>query len=148
MKLTQDLKEFVELLISENVQYLVIGGWAYNRFSEPRFTGDVDFFISTNNLNQIALRRALVRFGLEQYLPPENNPLFEKKILMFGRPPHRIDLISEIDGVTFDEAWNEKEEDFIDGLKIFFISKRLLIKNKKAAKRDKDLLDVKNLESD
>jgi len=147
MKLSQDLREFIELLISENVQYLLIGGWAYNRYSEPRFTGDIDFFVSTSPDNQLALRRVLVKFGLSQFLPGEDKSLFEKKILMFGRPPHRIDLISEIAGVEFLEAWAERESDILDGLTVFFLSKNLLIKNKKAAGRDKDLLDVKNLES-
>jgi len=125
----------------------VIGGWAYNRYSEPRFTGDIDFFVSTSSDNQIALRKVLTKFGLAKFLPPEDKPLFEKKILMFGRPPHRIDLISEIAGVKFLEAWVEKENEMLDGLNLFFLSKKLLIKNKKSAGRDKDLLDVKNLEA-
>ncbi len=124
----------------------MIGGWAYNRYGEPRFTGDIDFFVSTSNENQLALRAVLNTFGLGSFLPPPEKSLFEKKILMFGRPPTRIDLISEIAGVTFEEAWSEKEEDVLDGLTIFFLSKNLLIKNKKAAGREKDLLDVKYLE--
>ncbi len=124
----------------------MIGGWAYNRFFEPRFTGDIDFFVSTSNENQKKIRIVLNEFGLAQFLPDEDKSLFEKKILMFGRPPHRIDLISEIDGVSFDEAWKEKEEDLLEEIKVNFLSKRLLIQNKKASARDKDLLDVKNLE--
>ena len=146
MKLIQDLREFIELLTSENVRYVVIGDWAYNRYAEPRITGDIDFFVSTDQDNQRKLRRVLEEFGFGDSLPAETAPLFKKKMLMIGRPPNRIDLISEIDGVSFEEAWNEKEPGVLDGLPVLFISRSLLIRNKKATGRAKDLLDATTLE--
>ena len=125
----------------------MIGGWAYNRYAEPRFTGDIDFFVSTDTKNQQQLRVALEKFGFQSSLPPLSQPLFRKKVIMLGRPPHRIDLLSEIDGVEFQECWDDREEGLLDGLTVNFISKRLLIKNKEATGRDKDLLDAKNLKS-
>ena len=65
---------------------------------------------------------------------------------MLGRPPNRIDLISHIDGVQFEEAWTTREPGNLDNIPVQFISKKLLIQNKKAAGRDKDLLDIKILE--
>lgn len=146
MKLIKDLREFIELLNSENVRYLLIGGWALNRYVEPRFTGDIDFFVASDSDNQSRLRVVLVKFGFGDLVPPVGQPVFRKKMIMLGRPPHRIDLLSEISGVNFEEAWDSKEKDLLDGLEVNFISKSHLIANKKASSREKDILDVKLLE--
>ena len=145
MKLIQDLREFIELLNSESVRYLVIGGWAYNRYAEPRFTGDIDFFLPRDSDTEARLRRVLVTFGFGDVLPARGS-LFENDVIMLGRPPHRIDLITSIDGVEFEEAWDDKQEGNLDGISVRFISQRLLVQNKKAAARDKDLADVSMLE--
>ena len=147
MKLIQDLREFIELLNSENVQYLVIGGWAFNRYAEPRMTGDFDFFVSKSAQNEEALRSVLAKFGFKKQLPPVKRSLFSKKVLMLGVPPNRIDIISEIDGVSFAEAWPARESGLLDGLPVSFISCRHLMQNKRAAGRDKDLVDLKVLKS-
>lgn len=145
MKLIRDLHEFIELLNTENVRYLLIGGWAFNRYAEPRFTGDIDFFCSSDPENQVRLRKVLERFGFGGNLPLGN--LFEKPIIMLGRPPHRIDLIVQVDGIGFEEAWSSRESDELDGLQVPFISLEHLIRNKKAAGRPKDLADVVALET-
>lgn len=145
MKLIQDLREFIELLNQENVRYLLIGGWAYNRYAEPRTTGDIDFFIDESAENQSKLRTVLEKFGFTEVLPPANCPLFRKKIIMLGNPPNRIDLAIKIDGIKFEEAWKNKENGSLDGLPVNYISLCDLIKNKKATKREKDKLDVKML---
>ena len=147
MKLIRDLREFIELLISESVPFLVIGGGAYNRYAEPRFTGDIDLFLASDEDTEVRLRKVLRAFGFGAALPPVDRPLFEKKVIMLGRPPHRIDLITGIDGVTFAEAWLDREPATLDGLPVQFISRRHLLQNKRAAARDKDLLDVKVLEA-
>ena len=147
MKLIQDLREFIELLNLENVQYLVIGGWAFNRYAEPRMTGDFDFFVSTSAQNEAALRSVLAKFGFKKQLPPVKRSLFLKKVLMLGLPPNRIDIISGIDGVSFAEAWAARESGPLDGLPVWFISRKHLMQNKKAAARDKDLVDLKILKS-
>lgn len=147
MKLIQDLREFIELLNSENVQYLVIGGWAFNRYAEPRMTGDFDFFVSTSAQNEAALRSVLAKFGFKKQLPPVKRSLFLKKVLMLGLPPNRIDIISEIDGVSFAEAWPARESGLLDGLPVWFISRKHLMQNKSAAARDKDLADLKILKN-
>lgn len=145
MMLIQDLREFIELLNSESVRYLVIGGWAYNRYAPPRVTGDIDFFVSDSLENQNRLRNVLIKFGFERSLPPNDQPLFAKKVIMLGRAPNRIDLLSVIDGVSFEEAWPEKEGGMLDQIPVWFISLKYLIQNKESTGRDKDQLDVKNL---
>lgn len=125
----------------------MIGGWAYNRYAEIRSTGDIDFFVSDDKNNIAKIRVVLEKFGFASALPPIDRPLFEKKIIMLGRPPHRIDLLREISGITFNEASQNAESSLLDGIPLRFISKNDLIKNKLASGRPKDLLDVKNLTS-
>lgn len=146
MKLIPDLRKFIELLNSENVRYLLIGGWACNRYAEPHFTGGIDFFVEVSVENQTKLRKVLTEFGFGASLPPESSPLFQKKIIILGRPPNRIDLLSEIDGVAFTEAWSDREMDQLDGITVAFISKKWLRKNKLSTGRQKDALDAENLE--
>lgn len=145
MKLIPDWREFIELLNSEGVRYLLIGGWAVNRLTIPRATGDIDFFVSPDPENEAALRKVLLKFGFGLLLPSESERLFSKPMIMLGRPPHRIDLISEISGVGFEEAWAGRELDTIDGVTLHVISRELLEKNKEASAREKDLFDLKNL---
>jgi hypothetical protein len=101
MKLPKDFKEFIELVNLENVPYLLIGGWAYNRYAEPRFTGDIDFFVDKSPETEAKIRSVLVKFGFGSVLPDKALRLFEKKVIMLGRPPNRIDILSEVDGITF-----------------------------------------------
>ncbi|MEM9695256.1 MAG: hypothetical protein AAGA56_22125 [Myxococcota bacterium] len=87
MKLIPDLREFIELLNSARVQYLVIGGWAYNRYAEPRFTGDIDFFLGSDRDTEVQMRAVLRDFGFGDAVPSAERPLFEKPVIMLG--PHR-----------------------------------------------------------
>lgn len=143
MKLIPDLREFIELLISKKVRFVIIGGWAFNYHATPRATGDIDFFVDGNLENQRLIREALEDFGFGKVLPEGKRVLFgSKKVIMLGEQPNRIDLIREIDGVGFEEVWRSKVNGNLDGLKVFFIDKKSLLKNKKAAGRPKDLADI------
>jgi hypothetical protein len=86
------------------------------------------------------------KFSFGSVLPPAEKPLFEKKIIMLGRPPNRIDLLREISAVSFEAAWSSRESGDLDGLSVQFISCEMLIQNKQAAGRDKDAADVKMLQ--
>lgn len=147
MKLIQDLREFIELLNSENVQYLVIGGWARNRYGTPRVTGDIDFFVSDSTENQNKLKNVLQKFGFGSSIDKSKDKLFEKKMLVLGRPPNRIDLLSEISGISFDDAWKNRVEGSLEGIPVLYISKADFLTNKKSTGRTKDLLDIEDLES-
>lgn len=149
MKLIPDLREFLELLNAANVRYVIVGAWAFNFHAHPRATGDIDLFVASDLDNQKRIRSVLERFGFGSALPPPNHSLFEsKKILMLGRQPNRVDLITEIDGVTFDEAWSTKISSKLDGIPVYFISKEMLVKNKRSTKRLKDKADVEALENE
>jgi hypothetical protein len=147
MLLPDDFREFIALLISEETQFVMIGGYAYNLYLNPRATGDIDFFIECSPENEKRLRQVLERFGFGSVLPPESKPLLQPgKILTLGQSPLRIDLLTKIDGVTFDEVQSTCKIFQIDDLPIPVISSEKLIKNKLAAARPKDLVDAAELQ--
>jgi hypothetical protein len=146
MKLHRDLREFIGLLKSHEVEYLVIGGWAFGYHATPRYTGDFDFFVRCTPENARRLRTVLNAFGFEGLTEFENNFLQGDRIIQFGVPPNRIDILTRIAGVEFEDAWKDRVEGELDGMLLPFISRQKLIQNKLAAGRSKDLADVEALE--
>lgn len=146
MKLQKDLREFIELLNSTKIRYVLVGGHAVAYHGFPRFTGDIDFFIDASFSNLSALATVLTEFGFPALADEMTPSLSPGVFFQLGRSPNRIDLLTAIDGVAFDEAWNTHEMVLIDGLSVPMLSKALLIKNKLASGRPKDLEDVRQLE--
>jgi hypothetical protein len=125
----------------------MIGGYAYNLYRNPRATGDIDFFVSSDEKNQSELRSTLKQFGFGSVLPPSNELLMKKdQVLMLGRSPFRIDLLVSIDGVSFEEVENSCRIIPLDGLEVPVISPEMLLKNKQSTGRTKDLVDAEELE--
>jgi hypothetical protein len=145
MKLTRDLKEFIELLNSRGVEYLLVGGWAFGFHATPRYTGDIDFFLKCDATNASRLKQVLQEFGFDELPGFEDSFLQQDRILQFGVPPNRIDILTQISGVTFGEAWNSRVQGEIDGLPIPIVSREHLIQNKSAAARPKDIADAEAL---
>lgn len=148
---SSDIREFFRLLARRQVRYLVVGGEAVIYYGHVRFTGDVDFFYDLELANVRELFSALEEFWDGQ-VPGIGGPaeLMEAgMVVQFGRPPHRIDLLNRIDGVTFAEAWPLRKEvtlRFTDqDLIIHYLSLEKLIQNKAAAGRPKDLDDLEYL---
>ncbi len=145
--LNEDYKEILQILLKNNVQFLVVGAYAMAAYGYPRATGDFDIWVAANPANSTKLHKSLTEFGAPlSQITPET---FTEKGIIFqiGVAPRRIDLITMIDGVDFDQAYQDKEVIEIEQLKIPFISKANLIKNKKSTNREKDKLDAKYLES-
>lgn len=148
MKLQTDLREFIELLNSTKIKYVLVGGHAVAYHGFPRFTADIDFFIDRSPTNLAALGKVLTDFGFPA-LAGELSPSVEPgTFFQLGRPPNRIDLLTAIDGVTFEEAWQTREIAVIDGLSVPILSKDRLLQNKRASSRPKDLEDVRQLENE
>jgi hypothetical protein len=147
MKLVKDFEEFIELLNKNEVKYLVVGGYAFAIHAYPRFTNDIDFFIlsTTSNANKIV--SVLIEFGFDTTPFSPDDLLIKDKVIQLGEPPYRIDLLTSIDGVDFDEAWQRKVTSKYGDQVLYFISKEDLIRNKKASGRKKDLDDLNELES-
>jgi predicted nucleotidyltransferase len=133
-------------LLNENeVEYLLIGGYAVNYYGYVRPTGDMDIWISTNRENAEKVVAALREFGFAS--PEINTELFvkEKSLVRMGVPPMRLEITNYIDGVEFFESFNERERIQIDEIKVNLISLKHLKATKKASGRYKDLNDLENL---
>jgi hypothetical protein len=148
MKLSKDLREFVALLNAAEVKYLLVGGHALAYHGYPRYTGDVDFFVEMSPGNAAALESVLKEFGFGELDIARDDFLQPETIVQLGRPPNRIDLITSISGVTFAEAWEARVRTEIDGLPVGIISKALLVRNKRASNRPKDVADLAELLGD
>lgn len=146
MKLHRDLREFIELLKKHRVEYLVIGGWAFGFHATPRYTGDFDFFVRCDVENGRRMESVLREFGFDDLEGFFDNFLQGDRILQFGVPPNRIDILTKIAAVSFEDAWKGQISGQIDGITLPFISREKLIENKLAAGRAKDLADVEALQ--
>lgn len=146
MELQTDLREFIALLNSANVRYVIAGGYAVAFHGFPRDTGDIDFFIESTLDNAVRIAGVVREFG---FTDPKLCPEFfcgPNQVIQFGREPFRIDLLTSISAVEFDEAWNTSICSTLGGLPVRFLSKELLIRNKRAAGRSLDLADIDHLE--
>jgi hypothetical protein len=148
MKLQKDLREFIALLNSTAVNYMVVGGHAVAFHGFPRFTGDIDFFIESSPDNAQRVAAVLAQFGFGGLGLTANDFLEAGTVVQLGRPPHRIDLLTSIDGVSFGEAWDNRTVAEMDGISLVFIGKRDLIANKRASGRPQDLADLARLEKE
>ena len=144
MKLQKDLREFIELLNSMNIKYVLVGGHAVAHHGYPRFTADIDFFINCSAANLSTLGKALEKFGFKN-LGAELASAKPGMVFQLGRPPNRIDLLTSVDGLSFEEAWASRESAEMDGLQVPILDKASLIRNKQASGRAKDLEDLRQL---
>jgi hypothetical protein len=133
------------LLKESNVRYLLIGGYAVNYHGYVRATGDMDIWIAIHPDNARKMVVVLKAFGFDH--PDLNKELFlhENKILRMGVPPVRLEIVTSISGVEFDECYRSRVVDNLDGVEVNLIDLENLRKNKKASGRPKDLLDFKKL---
>lgn len=140
----KDLKELLLALNAHGVEYLVVGGYAVGVHAEPRATKDLAIFIRADERNSIAIYDALAAFGAPAgNLEPKNFRTEPTSIFQIGMPPNRIDILQSIDGVSFEDAWQERIEGVIDGeIPAHVISREHLIQNKIASGRTRDLADV------
>jgi hypothetical protein len=142
MKIQEDLREFVKLLNSHDVKYVIVGGYAVAYHGYPRYTGDIDFFIEASPANASKLIAAITEFGFAGLGLTEQDFLEPETIVQLGQPPNRIDLVTTLSGVEFDQAWQHRLICYVDGLSLTFIDKQTLMLNKAAAGRPKDLADL------
>ncbi len=144
--LNQDWTEFLSALIARRVRFVVVGGHAVAGHAEPRFTEDLDVFVEPSLANGKRLRAALIAFGFGEATPPPSVLATPDKVFMLGRKPTRIDVLTGIDGVSFDEVWEGRVEAQFAVSPLWVIGREQLLANKRAAGRPKDMLDVAALE--
>ena len=145
--LNSDFKEFVELLNANLVEYLVVGGYALSAYGRPRYTGDIDFWVQASPENAKRIVKVLHDFGMSSLGIQEETFCKLNQIIQLGFEPKRIDLLTSIDGVEFDDCYDRRIEMTYDGVPMKFIGVDDFKKNKAAANRPKDRVDIKDLES-
>jgi len=145
MPLHPDWKEFLQLLNSHGVEYLIIGGHARGLYGIPRYTRDIDIFLRRSEANASKVTLVLQDFGFASLGIAANDFLAPGRIVQLGVEPYRIDLLTSISGVGFDEAWSDRVIGDLDGVPAAFISLRAFRKNKLAAGRPRDLADLADL---
>ena len=147
MPLSKDWREFLELLNSRGVDYVIVGAQSLAFHGRPRHTGDLDILVRPTPHNAWLLLALLNQFGFEQSRFKETDFLQPEQIIQLGRVPNRIDLLTSLTGVTTDEAFDAKVAAIIDGIPVFVLGRDALIRNKRAVGRPQDLADLSALEA-
>jgi hypothetical protein len=142
MKLPPDWSEFIALLSCHRVRYLIVGAHALAAHGSPRSTGDIDFLIEPTPGNARRLGQALRDFGFARLADEAHRFAEPDRMATLGQPPLRIDLMTSIAGVAFDEAWAGRLVVRLDEHEVGFLGREQLIANKRAAGRPKDLADL------
>jgi|SRR5947209_4051884 len=140
--LNLDFKEMLSCLKGEGVDFIIVGAYALAAHGFPRATGDIDIWVRNSSENAQKIMRALSKFGVPVSHLSEEDFTAPDLIVQLGVEPCRIDLLTGIDGIEFDEAWQNKIGVTIDELEIDILSKEDLLKNKLATGRDKDKGDI------
>ncbi|MFN3166857.1 MAG: hypothetical protein ACE37H_07315 [Phycisphaeraceae bacterium] len=144
--LNSDFRDMLCLLNEEKVEYLLVGGWAVSFHAHFRVTEDIDLWIRPTPENAQRVIRALMKFGapmdgmdIEDFAKPRYG-------LHIGVPPARIDLLTTLEGVSFEQAWASRLTDELSGIPIQVIGREELLKNKAVVGRAKDLADIESIE--
>ena len=145
IELHPDFKDFLRLLTSYNVRYLLVGGYAVGYHGYPRATGDMDIWIEMSESNSKKVASAFRDFGMPDEAISEDLFLEKNKAIRIGVPPVRLEVITSASGVDFNECYSNREFVEIDGIPINLISLQDLKKNKRAAGRHKDMEDMEHL---
>ncbi|MCL5990666.1 MAG: hypothetical protein M1419_01005 [Bacteroidetes bacterium] len=145
MRLNQDFKEFVELLNYHKVEYLIIGGYAVAYYGYPRYTGDIDIWVNNSVENSKKMVSVVNNFGFSSLNIGEKD--FQKKDIVFqlGYPPNRIDILTSVTGLDFNNCYDKRNIYNEGGFEINFIDLENLKVNKKATGRAIDIADIENL---
>jgi hypothetical protein len=135
-------------LAAERADHIVVGGYAVGIHVEPRATKDIDIFVRPSAANARRVMKALERFGAPTFGVEQRDLATPGMVVQIGVPPRRIDIITSISGVSFDDAWRTHVDVTVKGLAtpMAIIGRDALIKNKRATGRPQDLADVAGLE--
>jgi predicted nucleotidyltransferase len=147
MRLSNDLREFLELLNSRGVDYVIVGAHSLAFHGRPRYTGDLDILVRAAPDNAAKIVDLLNQFGFAHSGFRESDFTEPNQVIQLGRAPNRIDLLTSINGVNSDDVFGTRIAAELDGVPVFIISKDALIRNKRAVGRKQDLADLEILEN-
>ena len=140
-----DFEEFFQLLNDHKVRYLLVGGYAFAVHAFPRYTNDLDIWLDSSKENAIQVLNVLRDVGFQELGISIEDLTSPDRIIQIGDPPLRIDLITDIDGIDFNTAWDNKDTSNYGKQKINIINRDLFIQNKSASGRQKDKEDLEKL---
>jgi hypothetical protein len=144
--LNKDFKEFIQSLNDNQVHYLVVGGYAVALHGHPRYTKDMDVWIEMKPENAKQVAKALEQFGFGSLGLKADDFLVPDQVLQLGNAPNRINLITTLKGIDFENCYASRVDVEIDDVTVNFIDLENLKRNKKATRRNQDLADLENLE--
>jgi len=144
--LSPDFSAFVALLAEHRVRYLVVGGYAVAFHGHPRYTGDIDIWVDRSRVNAARLVDALEEFGFGDLGLGSDTFTEPDTVVQLGYPPNRIDLLTNLEGVSFEACYAKRQEVEMEGVTVAFIGIEELLANKRALGRHQDLADIENLD--
>jgi hypothetical protein len=145
MPFPEDWRQFIESLNSSGVEYLVVGAVALAYHGFPRYTGDLDVLIRNSPDNAKRLEAALAEFGMAGLGLKAADFVGSYRVVQLGVAPNRIDLLTSLTGLTFEEAWVNRIETALEGTRVNFIGRDALIRNKRLTGRTRDKADLEAL---
>lgn len=145
--LNPDFLDLLRVLVDSGVEFVIVGAYALSFHGAPRASGDIDVFVRPSPDNAARLWRALLLFGAPVSATGVVQADFEKPDLVYqiGLPPRRVDVLTSISGVSFEEAWSSRVPATVEGRTVYFIGRDMFVRNKLAAGRPKDLADAGRL---
>lgn len=145
--LNPDFRDLLRALVEADVEFVVVGAYALSFHGAPRASGDIDIFVRPSVDNAARVWRALLAFGAPLSSAGVAQGDFERPDVVYqiGLPPRRVDVLTSISGVSFDEAWASRATANVEGRAIHFIGRDMFVRNKLAAGRPKDLADAARL---
>jgi hypothetical protein len=148
MEIHPDFKELLELFNSHKVEYIIVGSYALAHYGAPRYTGDIDLYVRPEKDNAEKVISALADFGFGSLNLSVEDFCMPDRVVQLGTPPVRIDILTSISGVNWDDAFINKVPDFYGDVPVFFIGRSDYIANKRAAGRKKDIADLEAIGAD
>ncbi len=147
ISLNLDFQDFIRCFNTATVDYIVVGGYAVIYYGSSRTTGDIDIWVRRSEDNYNRIKNAFRDFGMPVFDMTKENFLYNEQIdvFSFGTPPVSIDILTDLKGLTFDEAYVQAVDAVWDNVPVKVLELRDLIKAKRAAGRHKDLDDIENL---
>jgi predicted nucleotidyltransferase len=145
MRLSSDSREFIELLNSRGVEYVIVGAHSLAFHGRPRFTGDLDILVRPTDENANKVIAVLEDFGFDRDRFEPADFTTPEQVIQLGRAPNRIDLLTSITGVTSEEAFAGKVAADLDGIPVVILAKEALVRNKRAVGRPQDIADLEHL---
>jgi len=146
MRVEKDFKEFIELLNKNKARYLIVGGYAFSFYAEPRFTKDIDILIEQSSENAKIILACIKDFGFSDLDLTEKDFLESGQVIQLGVVPLRIDILTSIKGLDFQKLWENRVVGSYGNIDVNFISKKDLIRSKRKSGRKQDLADIEKLE--